>query len=118
MGWVISYGIFHITNWDSPAAVFSAVTGAAESGGIFTFIQQSGVPTGYAIFFYPVGLAYGALCNGISHYVKNLTPGTDQIFTTLHLGELAIIILAIGSGLALWLILFNPLGDRQPRPPG
>ena len=63
IGWVVSYGLLQVTNWANPGNVFSAVISAAVAGGVFTFIQFLGGPNlGTALFMYPLGLAYGALC--------------------------------------------------------
>ncbi len=63
IGCVVSYGLLQVTNWANPGNVFSAVISAAVAGGVFTFIQFLGGPSlGVALFMYPLGLAYGALC--------------------------------------------------------
>ena len=67
IGWVVSYGLLQIHNWDRPANVYTAVISEAVSGGVFVFIQylDKASSVGDALFMYPVGLAYGSLCNSL-----------------------------------------------------
>ncbi len=88
MGFIIAYGIKQITDWSKPANVFSAVTSAAVSGAIFTFIQYlGGKELGAAIFLYPVGLAYGALCANLRWVTE---AGADRTIAFLHIASFAI----------------------------
>jgi hypothetical protein len=101
IGWITSYALIHVNDWARPGNVLSAVISAAVAGAVFTFIQYLGGTTlGNALFYYPVGLAYGALCNSLGYIagypnIAGLPNGTLQ---ALH-------ILAFGMGSALLLAL-------------
>lgn len=76
IGWITSYGLIHVHDWQNPANVFSAVISAAVAGAIFSFIQfLGGKALGDALFMYPLGLAYGALLNSLSYigYAEKIT---------------------------------------------
>jgi hypothetical protein len=66
IGYVITYALLQITDWSHPGNVLSSVISVAVAGAVFTFIQWlGGRSLGSALFMYPVGLAYGALCTNL-----------------------------------------------------
>lgn len=83
IGFILAYGLKQITDWKKPANVFSAVTSAAVSGAVFTFIQFLGAEKlGQALFLYPVGLAYGALCANLRWVTDK---DADRTIVFLHI---------------------------------
>jgi hypothetical protein len=75
IGYVVVYGLRQITDWNRPQNVFTAVISAAVAGGVFTFIQYlGGVDLGVGLFFYPLGLAYGALCTNLAWLTQPNAP--------------------------------------------
>jgi hypothetical protein len=88
IGFIIAYGLQKITDWSQPGNVFSAIISAAVAGGIFTFIQfLGGEKLGTALFLYPVGLAYGALCNNL-RWVTG--PNINRTIASLHIAGFCI----------------------------
>jgi hypothetical protein len=77
IGWVICYGLFQTTNWNSPAILINAVIAAAVSGAVFSFITWL-QPNGEAVYWYPVGLAYGALCNALGYVAFHAYPDDQR----------------------------------------
>ncbi|MGB3722399.1 MAG: hypothetical protein WA979_06210 [Pacificimonas sp.] len=66
IGFVCIYAVLKISDWNKPASVLSGVLSAAVSGGLFALFERFAVtPIGDMIYFYPVGLGYGALCPGL-----------------------------------------------------
>jgi hypothetical protein len=58
------------------------------SGAVFTFIQFLGADKlGEALFLYPVGLAYGALCANL-RWVTD--PDADKSIAYLHIAAFAV----------------------------
>lgn len=124
MGWVIAFGLYKVENWNHPANVFSAVTGAAVSGAIFIFIQYllrfSTIPF-ITIFFYPVGLAYGALCNGLGyaiyHAFDNVNRNNEDATknaTRVRTYSIAGLVIASALLLALLFWLYSKLPSFEP----
>jgi hypothetical protein len=108
IGFVIAYGLTKITDWASPASVFSSVISAAVAGGVFTFIQYlGGQSIGTALFLYPVGLAYGALCSNLRWVVG---PDINRSIAFLHIAAFA----AASILLLLW-FLYSPFRDLLPK---
>jgi hypothetical protein len=62
------------------------VTSAAVAGVVLTFVKYAD-PGTTAIFFYPVGLAYGALCNTLGSYIAKQPVNKQSL---LGMGVLAI----------------------------
>lgn len=99
MGYVIAYGLRQVTEWNKPANVFAAVTSAALSGAVLAFMQfAGGEKLGQGLFFYPVGLGYGALLP----HLEWLTKG-EKI---TGLGWLHIVAVAVATILLLMLLLW------------
>jgi hypothetical protein len=108
IGFVIAYGLTKITDWKNPASVFSAVISAAVAGGVFTFIQYlGGQSIGAALFLYPVGLAYGALCSNLRWVTEqNINP---------YIASLHVLAFAAASILLLVWFLYPPFRDLLPK---
>ena len=107
IGFIVTFGLQKITDWSNPGNVFSAVISAAVAGGVFTFIQfLGGDKLGVGLFVYPVGLAYGALCNNL-RWVTD--PNINKTIAFLH-----IVGFAIASILLLLLLLWPPLRGWLP----
>ena len=115
MGWVIGFGMYQVRDWSHPGKLFSAVTGATVSGAVFIFIQyliKTSNISVIAIFFYPVGLAYGALCNGLGYIIAHaydvVGDGNNAVAVShpalLRWG--AVLALAIASALLLALFFW------------
>jgi hypothetical protein len=100
IGWVIAYGLYQITVWTNPANIFAVVTGAAVSGAVLVFIKYAD-PGTTGIFFYPVGLAYGALLNCLGFYIADPTHHYNEPKTILGM-----LTLFIASCLLLSLFFF------------
>jgi len=116
IGWIIAYVLYRITNWGDPISVLSGVISAAVAGAVFTFIKyldEHGAPTAGAIYYYPVGLAYGAACNGLGWVAGSVDPKLTA--PTFALRMLHIGVIAIASVLIL-ILLFRPgyLGIQSP----
>ena len=77
IGWVICYGLFQTTNWDNSGKLISAVIGAAVTGAVFSFITWL-QPNGEAVYWYPIGLAYGALCNALGYVAFHAYPANER----------------------------------------
>lgn len=105
IGWVVSYGLAHVTDWSNPGNVLSAVLSAAVAGGVFTFIQYlGGTKLGDALFLYPLGLAYGALSNSF-HWLSD-----KWYLQLLHIAAFAF------ASLAILALMFSPeLRARLPQ---
>ncbi|MHB8270462.1 hypothetical protein [Bradyrhizobium sp.] len=107
IGFVIAYGLTKITDWTKPASVFSAIISAAVAGGVFTFIQYlGGTSIGTALFLYPVGLAYGALCSNLRWVTEQ---NINRFFALLHIAAFA-----AASVLLLAWFLYPPFRDLLP----
>ena len=104
IGWITSYALVHISNWENPGNVLSAVISAAVAGGVFTFIQfiDRTAALHDALFMYPLGLAYGALLN--SFYVF---PSEGLVWQVLHVTAVF-----LASVLLLGLLTWEPLRRR------
>jgi hypothetical protein len=99
IGFVITYGLTKTTNWENPGNVFTSAISAAVAGGIFTFIEfLGGTSLGSALFLYPVGLAYGALCANIRWVTGN---NVNWWIAGLHIGAFAAASVAL-SLLFVW----------------
>jgi hypothetical protein len=98
MGYIIAYGLRKIEDWKNPASAFAAVVSAAFSGGLFAFIQymSRGQPLGEGIFFYPIGLAYGALLPHLDWIVSNTTTGLTT-WKVAHAGAVTLATLLLLS---------------------
>jgi hypothetical protein len=108
IGFVIAFGLTKITNWANPASVFSAIISAAVAGGVFTFIQfLGGTSIGTALYLYPVGLAYGALCSNLRWVTEQ---DINRFFASLH-----ILAFAVASFLLLAWFLYPPFRDLLPK---
>jgi hypothetical protein len=108
IGFIIAYGLTKITDWKNPANVFSAVISAAVAGGVFTFIQYlGGQSIGTALFLYPVGLAYGALCSNLRWVVE---PNINRLIAFLHIAAFA----SASILLLLW-FLYPAFRDLLPK---
>ena len=107
IGFIVAYGLQKITDWSNPGNVFSAIISAAVAGGVFTFIQfLGGEKLGTALFLYPVGLAYGALCNNLRWLTR---PDINRSIATLH-----IVGFSVASILLLLLFLWPPFRAWLP----
>ena len=83
IGYVVTYGLRQVSDWSKPSNVFSAVISAAVSGGVFVFIQWlGGEKLGQALFMYPVGLAYGALCVNLRWVTGQ---NVNRVIANLHI---------------------------------
>jgi hypothetical protein len=108
IGTIVTYGLKHITDWTKPGAIFTAVISAAVAGGVYTFIQYLGGPKlGAALYFYPVGLAYGALC-------ANMAWLTDRNSYKHPIAYLHILGFVVASILLLLLLLYPPIRSWLP----
>jgi hypothetical protein len=94
IGFVVVFGLHRVENWNDPGKIFSAAISAAVAAGVFAFIKLlGGKELGSALFFYPVGLLYGALCTNaawttdIKWEQVNLA---KMILAILHLSAIAI----------------------------
>jgi len=108
IGWVIAYVLYRITNWGDPISVLSGVISAAVAGAVFTFIKyvdEHGAPVAGAIYYYPVGLAYGAVCNGLG-WVAGSVDATLK-WPTILLRAFHILAVVLVSVLIL-ILLFDP----------
>jgi hypothetical protein len=109
MGFVICFGLTQITDWSNPGTIFSAVVSTAIAGGTFTFIQWlNGDTPGVAPFFYPVGLAYGALCANIRWVTGD---DINWWIAGLHIGAFAFASVAL-----LLLFVCPPFRKVLPEP--
>jgi hypothetical protein len=89
IGWVIAYALYQVKDWKNPAHIFAAVTGAAVSGVVLVFIKYADPgPTG--LFFYPIGLAYGALLNCLGFYIADSSHHFNEPKTILGMFTLVI----------------------------
>src|ERR1700730_3168658 len=87
IGFVTTFGLIKITDWSRPGNVLTSVISAAVAGGVFTFIQYlGGASLGSALFLYPVGLAYGALCTNL-RWVTD--PNATKWVAGLHIAAFA-----------------------------
>jgi hypothetical protein len=108
VGFVVTYGLREVRDWSNPANVFSAVVSAAVSGGVFVFIQWlGGEKLGEALFMYPVGLAYGALCVNLRWVTGQNANGT--------IAYLHIFGFAVASILLALLLLSNDFRQLLPK---
>lgn len=105
VGSIIFYGLYQATDWSSPVTLVSGCLSAAVSGVIFIFIKYLDVKKadGSAIYFYPVGLAYGALCINLQWISR---PDANFIWSSLHVGVFAIVTVA------LFFLFFFPQSRR------
>jgi hypothetical protein len=108
IGFVVVYGLRAVTDWSNLGKVLTAVISAAVAGGVFTFIQRIGGSTlGDSLFYYPLGLAYGALCIQLT-WITSSASGNNS-YRNLH-----ILGFAIASILVLALFLSPSLRSRLP----
>ena len=107
IGYVTTFGLHKITDWSKPANVFSAVISAAVAGAVFTFIKSTGAQdSGTALYMYPVGLAYGALCTNLRWVTE---PGAKPWVAILHVAAFA------AASIALLLVfLYEPFRKLLP----
>jgi len=71
IGFVCIYAVLKIADWNKPVSILTGVLTAAVSGGLFAIFERfAATPIGDMIYFYPVGLGYGALCAGLSWVAK------------------------------------------------
>lgn len=107
MGYVIVFGLLNVTDWKRPATIFSAVIAAATTGGIFSLLQQYAyTQIGDAIYFYPLGLAYGGLCTNLKFV------GYDDLNLPRGLHIAAFV---FATGLLLLLIFSSTVRQFLPR---
>src|SRR5690349_8304907 len=109
IGWIAAYGLVSVTDWSKPVNVLTGVISAAVAGSVFTFIVFLGGNTmGQALYFYPVGLLYGALINGL----RFLPAPRNERYTLqwwLHVGGFALASVAM-----LGLLLCQPMRSLLP----
>ncbi|HEX6374345.1 MAG TPA: hypothetical protein VFZ91_01360 [Allosphingosinicella sp.] len=106
VGYIILHGLRKITDWGNPVATINGVLSAAVAGGLFTLISESTQSQiGEDIYFYPVGLGYGALCRGLEW----VGDGNINFVKGLHLA-------AFGLASLLVLLLMFYLPARQALP--
>jgi len=74
---VIAYSFGETKDWTKPVSIISGAISAAVAGGVFTFIKfVGGVELGNALFYYPLGLAWGALCTNLRWVAGQNVKGT------------------------------------------
>ena len=105
IGWVIAFGLDRMPKGTNPVVIFGSATSAAVAGVVLVFIQYA-APGSAGIFFYPVGLAYGALCYTLSTYIATTTPPNSNILLgkiVLAIASLAIVAIWIVSMIENWI---------------
>jgi uncharacterized membrane protein YeaQ/YmgE (transglycosylase-associated protein family) len=116
IGWVIAYVLYRITDWGQPVNVLSGVISAAVAGTVFAFIKyldEQGASAAEAIYYYPVGLAYGALVNGLGWVAGPVDPALKTVTILLRLGHMLAVLLI--SVLILVLLVYpSYLGIKSP----
>jgi len=108
IGWIIAYVLYRISNWGDPISVLTGVISAAVAGAVFTFIKyldEHGAPTAGAIYYYPVGLAYGAACNGLGWVAGSVDPNLRAPTFLLRIVHIAVVVLA---SVLILILLFRP----------
>jgi hypothetical protein len=111
IGWVICYGLFQTTNWDNSGKLISAVIAAAVSGAVFSFITWV-QPNGEAVYWYPVGLAYGALCNALGYVAFHAYPDAERPTRSTRI--IAGVCIGLASMLLLLLLLLSAFRNLLP----
>jgi putative flippase GtrA len=62
VGFVITFCLLRVKDWSKVLAILSGAISAAVATSLFTFLErQSGGLIGASVFYYPLGLAYGAI---------------------------------------------------------
>jgi hypothetical protein len=108
IGYVTTFGLHKITDWAKPGNVLTAVISAAVAGAVFTFIQfLGGSSLGTALYLYPVGLAYGALCTNLRWVTE---PNATRWVAVLH-------VLAFTAASVALVLLFVAKWFRDLLPP-
>lgn len=75
IGYIVTYGLLHVRDWGNPVATLNGILSATVAGGLFTLIERVGEHAiGDAIYFYPVGLGYGALCTNLRWMTREERP--------------------------------------------
>lgn len=64
VGYIITYALKKVGDWTNPVATLTGILSAAVAGTLFAFMEKY-ASIGESIFYYPIGLGYGALCNGL-----------------------------------------------------
>jgi hypothetical protein len=113
IGYIVTFGLRKITleAWQNPSAVFSAILPAALGGGLFAFLDflhKSNEHLGQAVYLYPVGLAYGAICANLIW----LTTLNWEEKSKARLGYLFIFAFTVATLLLLAIFLYPPF--REP----
>ena len=109
VGYIVTFGLVQVKDWANPVATLNGILSATVAGGLFALIERVGENgIGQAIYFYPVGLGYGALCTNL-RWMTREKRGWLQI---LHLGAFA-----AASALLLGLMLSETMRDWLPNPP-
>jgi hypothetical protein len=111
IGWVICYGLFQTTNWDNPGVLISAVIAAAVSGAVFSFITWLH-PNGEAVYWYPIGLAYGGLCNCLGYVAFHEYPQASA--PSARTRGLVIFFILSASVLLVLLLLWSAFRNLLP----
>lgn len=101
VGFCCLYVLFKISDWQSPVAILTGLLSAAVGGGLFVLFDKAPVSIGNAIYYYPVGLGYGALCAGIM-WIGNDTSNERANIKYVHIAAFGVV------SVLLLLILIAP----------
>ena len=114
VGYVIAYTLQHTQPkaWENPTSIVVGILSAAVAGSAILFARQLGDQKTVDTFlsFYPVGLAYGALCTNAAWLID---PKNEKSAEPWIKG-LYIIAIVTASILLLALLLYNPLRSHLP----
>lgn len=101
IGFVSIFALMKVEDWSNPLATLGGTISSVLAVSVFTIFEIAVTPIGDAIYFYPIGLGFGALCAGM-RWIGHLPGGRPTLLAWLHMGASAL------AGVLILVLVFSP----------